>query len=59
MSRVLARLKKEDRGAATAEYLITIMAGVAIAGTLVVIFRGDDVTSLITDLVHRALSVPG
>lgn len=45
-----------DRGAATAEYVITIMAAVALAGVLVAIMKGDDVKAWLSDLVHRALA---
>ena len=48
-----------DRGAATAEYAITIMAAVGFAGVLVVILRSAEVQGILTDLVHRALTVAG
>jgi hypothetical protein len=50
---------KYDRGAATAEYAITIMAAVGFAGVLVVILRSAEVQGILTDLVHRALTVAG
>ncbi len=50
---------KDDRGAATAEYAITIMAAVGFAGVLVVILRSAEVQGILTDLVHRALTVAG
>ncbi|WP_285113982.1 DUF4244 domain-containing protein [Leifsonia sp. fls2-241-R2A-40a] len=46
----------EDRGAATAEYAITILAAVGFAGLLVALLKGDEVKALLADLVHRALS---
>jgi hypothetical protein len=49
----------DDRGAATAEYAITIMAAVGFAGLLVVILRSGEVQAILTGLVTRALSVGG
>ncbi len=48
-----------ERGAATAEYAIVIMAAVAFAGLLVVIMRSDEVRGMLTDIVRNALSIPG
>ncbi|CAN5401112.1 hypothetical protein BH10ACT6_BH10ACT6_15460 [soil metagenome] len=50
---------RRDDGAATAEYAITIMAAVGFAGVLVVILRSGEVQGILTDLVHRALTVAG
>ena len=55
---VAARLR-DDTGAATAEYAITIMAAVGFAGLLVVILRSGEVQGMLTDLVHRALTSAG
>lgn len=49
----------DDAGAATAEYAITILAAVGFAGLLVVILRSDAVRQMLTDLVHRALTLAG
>ena len=49
----------DDRGAATAEYAITIMAAVGFAGLLVVILRSGEVQQILTDLVRSALTVAG
>ena len=57
-ARVVHRLRDEE-GAATAEYAITIMAAVGFAGLLVVILRSAEVQGILTDLVHRALTVAG
>jgi len=57
--RELARRVRADDGAATAEYAITIMAAVGFAGLLVVILKSGEVQAMLTDLVHRALSVGG
>ena len=53
--RMKARLR-HDRGAATAEYAITILAAVGFAGVLVALLKGDEVKAILSDLVHRALS---
>ncbi|MEV4689182.1 DUF4244 domain-containing protein [Microbacterium sp. LWH3-1.2] len=47
----------DETGAATAEYAIATMAAVAFAGLLVVIMRSDEVRTILTDLVRRALTV--
>ena len=52
-------LRAGERGAATAEYAITIMAAVGFAGVLVVILRSGEVQAMLTGLVTRALSVGG
>jgi len=57
--REAGRLLRRDEGAATAEYAITIMAAVGFAGLLVVILRSGEVQGILTDLVHRALTVSG
>lgn len=54
-----ARLGAAERGAATAEYAIVIMAAVGFAGLLVVIMRSDAVRAMLTDLVQRALTFAG
>ena len=53
------RRARNDDGAATAEYAITIMAAVGFAGLLVAILRSGEVQGILTDLVHRALTVAG
>jgi len=57
--REVGRLLRRDEGAATAEYAITIMAAVGFAGLLVAILRSGEVQGILTDLVHRALTVAG
>ncbi|HEY4226499.1 MAG TPA: DUF4244 domain-containing protein [Pseudolysinimonas sp.] len=53
------RRGRDEEGAATAEYAITIMAAVGFAGLLVAILRSGEVQGILTDLVHRALTVAG
>jgi len=55
---LLAKLR-DDRGAATAEYAVVIMAAVGFAGLLVVILQGDEVRSMLVDLVRNALGTAG
>ncbi|MFU8945474.1 DUF4244 domain-containing protein [Mycetocola zhadangensis] len=50
---------RDDEGAATAEYAIATMAAVGFAGLLVVIMRSDEVRTILTDLVRRALTFNG
>jgi Flp pilus assembly pilin Flp len=50
---------RDERGAATAEYAIVIMAAVGFAGLLVVILRSGEVQAILTDLVQRALNSAG
>ncbi len=52
-------LRRNDDGAATAEYAIATMAAVGFAGLLVVILRGDEVKQILTDMVRRALTFAG
>lgn len=52
------RRLRDDTGSATAEYAIATMAAVGFAGLLVVILRGDEVKSILTDMIRRAL-LPG
>lgn len=47
----------DDRGAATAEYVIATMAAVGFAGLLVVILRSAEVKQMLLDMVHNALTV--
>lgn len=54
--RALLRMR-DDRGAATAEYIVATMAAVGFAGLLIVILRGDEVRGILTDLVRSALTV--
>ena len=62
MTTVLKKAKEifsDDAGAATAEYAIATMAAVGFAGLLVAILKGDEVKSILTDMVRRALTYGG
>lgn len=52
----LLRRLRDDRGAATAEYVIATMAAVGFAGLLVVILTSDEIRSVLTDMVNSALT---
>lgn len=52
-------LLRRERGAATAEYAIVIMAAVGFAGLLVVIMRSEEVRAILTNLVQSALTSGG
>ena len=58
MRTLIRRLSAEERGAATAEYVIATMAAVGFAGLLVVILRSGEVQGILTDMVRTALSLP-
>lgn len=53
---MLNRLRREDRGAETAEYAIVIMAAVALAGVLVAVVQSDGIRQVIEDLVTDAFN---
>lgn len=48
---------RDDRGSATAEYAVVILAAVAFAGVLVAVMRSGEVQSILTELVRGALSL--
>lgn len=52
----LRRRIAEDRGSATAEYAVVILAAVAFAGVLVAVMRSGEVQAILTDLVRTALT---
>lgn len=52
----LLRRLRDDRGAATAEYVIATMAAVGFAGLLVVILTSDEIRTVLTDMVNSALT---
>ncbi|WIE74715.1 DUF4244 domain-containing protein [Curtobacterium sp. MCSS17_007] len=56
-TRVVRVLRRsiDDRGSATAEYAVVILAAVAFAGVLVAVMRSGEVQQILTDLVRGAL----
>ncbi|WIB25454.1 DUF4244 domain-containing protein [Curtobacterium sp. MCSS17_015] len=46
----------DDRGSATAEYAVVILAAVAFAGVLVAVMRSGEVQAILTELVRSALT---
>ena len=58
-ARALARIRRalsRDDGAATAEYALVIMAGVALAGVLLLVVQSDAVHQIIESLVLEAFT---
>lgn len=53
----LRRRLRDDRGSATAEYAVVILAAVAFAGVLVAVMRSGEVQDILTELVRGALSL--
>ncbi len=51
-----AGTRRRDAGTTTAEYAMVTMAAVAFAGLLALVLRSDEVRSMLTDLVRRALN---
>jgi len=54
---LLHRRLLDDRGSATAEYAVVILAAVAFAGVLVAVMRSGEVQGILTELVRGALSL--
>ena len=52
-------LRRDERGAVTAEYAIVIMAAVAFAGLLVAIMRSSEIRAMLVQLVENALGAAG
>lgn len=48
-----------EAGAATAEYVIAMMAAVGFAGLLVVIMKSSEVKEILTQMVKNALAIGG
>jgi Flp pilus assembly pilin Flp len=46
----------DERGSATAEYAVVILAAVAFAGVLVAVMRSGEVQAILTELVRSALT---
>ncbi|HLS03497.1 MAG TPA: DUF4244 domain-containing protein [Actinomycetales bacterium] len=52
------RLKKfNDKGMATAEYAIVMLAAAAFAGLLLLVLRSETVREMLTNIVQQALSL--
>nr|WP_281452564.1 DUF4244 domain-containing protein [Paenarthrobacter nitroguajacolicus] len=52
------RLMGSELGMATAEYAITTLAAVGLAGLLVVILRSEEVRGFLLNVIRTALSLP-
>jgi len=58
IARLRAHLRAHrDRGAATAEYAVTIIAAVGLAGLLVTILASSDVRAMLLKIVKEALTI--
>lgn len=47
----------DDRGMATAEYAIVMLAAAAFAGLLMLVLRSDTVREMLTSIVQQALTL--
>ncbi|TCD54541.1 DUF4244 domain-containing protein [Alloscardovia theropitheci] len=51
------KIRKEDKGMATAEYAIVLVAATSFAGLLVALLKSEAVRSILSKLVTDALSI--
>ncbi|MEO3785345.1 DUF4244 domain-containing protein [Actinocorallia sp. B10E7] len=51
--------KRHDAGMATAEYAVATVAAAAFAGLLFKIVTSDEVRTLVTGIINRALQLAG
>lgn len=58
MKKLISR-SSDDRGAATAEYVIATMAAVGFAGLLVTILKSEEVKQMLLEMVRNSLSLQG
>lgn len=56
LSKVVAA-HRDERGMATAEYAIVMLAAAAFAGLLMLVLRSDTVREALTSIVQQALSI--
>lgn len=56
--RRLSSLRRDDRGMATAEYAVGTVAACGFGGVLYKIITSDQVLSLITSVIRKALTLP-
>lgn len=59
MSKLVAALRRSDRGMTTAEYAVGTVAACGFGGILYKLLTSDTVMGLLTDLVRRAFGVLG
>lgn len=50
---------RRDAGMATAEYAVATVAAAAFAGLLFKIVTSDDVRTMVSDIINRALQLAG
>lgn len=51
-----AEAARDESGAATAEYAMVVLAAVGLGGLLALILKSDEVRSMLTELISRALT---
>lgn len=56
-ARIRTMAAEPERGAATVEYAIVVVAGAAFAGVLLAVIRSGFAKTLLTDLIKNALNV--
>jgi len=56
MTRVLARIRREDAGMTTVEYAVGTVAAAGFGGLLIKLLMSDDARNLIWGLISNALS---
>jgi hypothetical protein len=59
MSKIVAILRRSERGMTTAEYAVGTVAACGFGGILYKLLTSDTVMGLLTDLVKRAFGVLG
>jgi hypothetical protein len=57
MARALASLRDDEKGMSTAEYAVGTVAACGFGGILYKILTSDQVMSLLTKIIERALKV--
>ncbi|HSK25768.1 MAG TPA: DUF4244 domain-containing protein [Jiangellales bacterium] len=58
-SRVMRRLRRDERGMTTAEYAVGTVAACGFAGILYKLVTSDTVLSLLTEIIKRAFGLLG
>ncbi|HET6729346.1 MAG TPA: DUF4244 domain-containing protein [Jiangellaceae bacterium] len=59
MSKIVAVVRRGERGMTTAEYAVGTVAACGFGGVLYKLLTSETVTGLLTDLVRRAFGVFG
>lgn len=59
LNKRIAEVLEQEKGAASAEYAVVLMAAVGLGGLLVAILRSGEVQGMLLDLVQKAFSAAG